>query len=152
VNPQQLMLGLHNLYESTDQGDVITQLCLPGQHGLVSTIVYGGVSGGTPNTNLAYVGTHGGQLYLRPPSCDAFCQLTTPFTGVGPILSITLDPNDWRTAYVVVNNTSSNSQVWQTTDAGQSWTNVTGDLDFQLSKVSSVALIHPAATTTVLVA
>jgi photosystem II stability/assembly factor-like uncharacterized protein len=152
VNPQQLMLGLNDLYESTDRGDVIFELKLPGQVGRVSAIVYGGASGGTPNTNLAYVGTFSGQLYLRTTADGRFSQLTTPFNGAGRILNITLDPNDWRTAYVIVNNTASNSQVWQTTDAGQSWTNVTGDLDSQLTKVASVALIHPTATTTVLVA
>src|SRR5262249_32268182 len=151
VNPQQVMLGFNNLYESTDQGDVIFQLKLPGQVGRVSAIVSGGVSGGTPNPNLAYVGTESGQLYLRTTAGGKFSRLTTPFNGKGRILSITLDPNDWRTAYVVV-NTSSNSRVWQTTDAGQSWTNVTGDLDSQLTKVASVALIHPTATTTVLMA
>src|SRR5262249_39441455 len=51
-----------------------------------------------------------------------------------------------------VNNTANNSQVWRTTDAGTSWTNVTGDLDSHLTKVASVALIHPTATTTMLVA
>jgi photosystem II stability/assembly factor-like uncharacterized protein len=152
VNPQQLMLGLNNLYESNDQGDIITQLTLPGQRDHVSAIVYGGVSDGTPNASLAYVGTRRGQLYLRTTAGDAFSQLATPFKGQGPILSITLDPNEWQTAYVVVNNTPNDSQVWQTTDAGTSWMNVTGDLDSQLIKVASVALIHPTATTTMLVA
>jgi photosystem II stability/assembly factor-like uncharacterized protein len=152
VNPQQLMLGLNDLYESADQGDVIAKRKLPDQDGVVSAIVYGGFSGGTPKATLAYVGTYSGQLYLRTTAGDTFCQLTTPFNGKGPILSITLDPNDWRTAYVVVNNTANNSQVWRTTDAGTSWTNVTGDLDSHLTKVASVALIHPTATTTMLVA
>src|SRR5262249_2419308 len=152
VNPQQLMLGLNTLYESTDRGDVITKRKLPDKKGVVSAILNGGFSGGTPNANLAYVGTYSGQLYLRTTAGDTFNQLTTPFSGAGPILGITLDPNDWQTAYVVVNNTANNSQVLRTTDAGTSWTNVTGDLDTRLTKVNSVALVHPTATTTVLVA
>jgi hypothetical protein len=34
-----------------------------------------------------------------------------------------MDPDDWRSAYVVVDN-----QVFRTTDAGASWTDITGNL------------------------
>ena len=36
---------------------------------------------------------------------------------------VVMDPDDWRSAYVVVNN-----QVFQTTNAGASWGDITGNL------------------------
>jgi photosystem II stability/assembly factor-like uncharacterized protein len=148
VAPAQLMLGFHNLYESADRGDVITPLTLPSPKGVVSAIAYGGFSGGVANSGVAYVGTSDGKVFVRTTAGGAF---TLAQTFDGPILSIALDPDDWHTAYVVVNNSQLNSEVWQTTNAGQTWSNVTGNLQQQALQVGSVVVVHPTPQTTALV-
>lgn len=147
--PNHLLLGYHNLYESSDQGNVLTELTLPNQSGVISALAYGGFSGGVANSSVAYVGTKGGQLFIRTTAGGAFA---LAHTFDGPILSITLDPNDWHIAYIVVNNSPLNSDIWQTTDAGQTWTNITGNLGSLAFQVDSVAVVHPTPQTTALVA
>src|SRR5262249_19322671 len=68
----QLMLGYNGLYESTDQGNVINELTLPGQKGVVSAIAYGGFSGGVANSGVAYVGTNLGQVFIRTTAGGTF--------------------------------------------------------------------------------
>ncbi len=148
--PNQLMLGYNGLYESTDQGNVIKELTLPKQKGVVSAIAYGGYSGGMANSGVAYVSTNEGQIYVRTTAGGDFT-LSTTFKD-SPILSIALDPNDWHIAYAVVNNSPLNSEIWQTTDAGQTWANVTGNLDQLGLEVDSVTVVHPTPQTTALVA
>src|SRR5262247_3494243 len=43
--------------------------------------------------------------------------------GAGTVRDVVLDPDDWRSAYVIDSN-----QVFRTTDAGASWTDITGNL------------------------
>jgi hypothetical protein len=52
---------------------------------------------------------------------------------------ITVDPTDWQTAYVV----DGNSNVWMTTDAAASWTNIAGNLGKQVSKLRTVEVVRP---------
>ena len=91
----QLMLGYNGLYESMDQGNVIQELTLPGQKGVVSAIAYGGFSG-VANSGAAYVGTNEGQIFVRTAAGDPF---TLAHSFDGPILNIALDPDDWHIAY-----------------------------------------------------
>jgi hypothetical protein len=148
VAPKQLLLGFNGLYESTDQGDVIKTRTLPNQSGMISALAYGGMANNQPNANVAYVGTSKGQVYVRTTAGDTF-NLSNTFGG--PILSLALDPNNWNTAFAIVNNTTLDSQVWQTTNAGQTWTNITGNLDSSLLEVDAVTVVHPTPTTTTLV-
>src|SRR5262249_22187409 len=142
-------LGYNGLYESMDQGNVIKELTLPGQKGVVSAIAYGGFSRGVAHNGVAHVRTHEGQIFVRTPSGDPF----TPARSFdGPILNIALDPDDWHIAYVVDNNSQLNSEIWQTTDAGKTWTNVTGNLGQQALEVDTVTVVHPTSQTTALVA
>jgi hypothetical protein len=154
VAPQQLLLGYNGLYESTNQGDTLTELSLPDQNGaVVSALAYGGITDGTANSGVAWVGMDGGystgQLYFRAKAGDSF-KLVTTFGG--PILSIATDPANADIAYIVANdNQPLDSKVWQTTDGGKTYTEITGNLGQLAHEVDTVVVIHPTPQTTALV-
>jgi len=120
VDPSRLVIGANNaVYESLDQGATITQLSGPG----VTTfgqdaIAYGGKSGGIDNLGVLYVGT-GETVYVRTAAAGALT-LSTAYTG-GTVRDIALDPDDWNTAFAV-----DATNVYRTSNAGTSWTDVTG--------------------------
>jgi photosystem II stability/assembly factor-like uncharacterized protein len=119
VQPTRLVIGGENsVFESFNQGDDVTNI---GSVGEVLSMAYGGQSGGVANPDVLYVGTDAG-LFLRTTSGGQLQEVTT-FPGGEPV-DIALDPNDWRTAAVV-----DESNVYFTTDAGASWTNLTFNLD-----------------------
>jgi hypothetical protein len=89
VNPSMMLLGLNGVYEDADPsaangyaGDVIANITtdVGGLKGTVSALAYGGRRGGTPFTNVAFVGTNQGQLLYRGPSAAS---PWTPRTGGG---------------------------------------------------------------------
>jgi len=93
-------------------------------------IAYGGRRNGVANPYVLYVGTarsreEGGQegaLYQRTTQDGRLNQLTQ-FPSQSPVRDIALDPNNWHNAYAL---TASN--LYRTTDAGITWTDITGDL------------------------
>ena len=86
-----------------------------------------------------------GQVFVRTAAEGDFI---LEHTFDGPILSIVLDPDDWHIASVVVNNSQLNSAIGQTTDAGQTWTNVTGNLGHLALQVDTVTVVHPTSQAT----
>src|SRR5262249_30149020 len=65
----------------------------------------------------------GSAVFLRTTAGAALSQTAALPTGAGPVRDIVLDPDDWKSAYVV-----DNDQVFRTTDAGATWTDITGNL------------------------
>jgi photosystem II stability/assembly factor-like uncharacterized protein len=131
INPTRLVIaGFNSVYESFDQGDTITDLGSPGDDG--AAIAYGGKSGGVVNPDVLYVGINTNAnpsipvVFLRTMAGAHLTQTAALPTSspLGIFLhDLVIDPNDWRSAYVVVDN-----QVFRTTDAGVSWTDITGNL------------------------
>jgi PKD domain len=152
VDPMRMLIGTNFLYESFDQGNNLTSLgglndlnsdtidndqdgkvdekdkdefTPAGSIGSIYAIAYGGQLNSTPNADVAYVGSTTG-LRLRTArtagNLSDFAELTA-YSGGTP-LDIELDSNNWMTAFVLDNN----NQVYQTSNAGTSWTNITGDL------------------------
>jgi hypothetical protein len=128
ANAKRLLVGLTGLYESSNQGDVVTQVTPTDAFG--NSLLTGNVTAityGVNNSDAAYVGTDTGQLWVRTTTGATFQQITTwPSTGV-PV-RIVVDPNDYRIAYVL----DTNGKVWRTTDAGQTagnWQDLTDNLD-----------------------
>ncbi len=120
IDPKRLVIGATNsVYESLNQGDTITQIS--GSVG-ASAMAYGGRSGGADNPDVLYVG-FGSAVFLRTTAGAPLAQTAALPSGAGAIRDIALDPRDWRSAYVVDDN-----QVFRTTDAGASWTDITGNL------------------------
>jgi uncharacterized repeat protein (TIGR01451 family) len=121
INPTRLVLGGSNsVYESLNQGNTITEINGPGANS--NAVAYGGRSGGVDNLDVLYVGS-GSAVFLRT-TAGADLAPTAPLpTGAGTVRDVVLDPDDWRSAYVIDSN-----QVFRTTDAGASWTDITGNL------------------------
>jgi len=123
VNPTRMIFGgANSVYESLDQGDTIVEIGagIPVNGTSIKPIAYGGTINGTPNEDVLYVGS-GSSVYIRTTSGGTLTA-SASFPG-GTVTDIELDPNDWMTAYV-----STVSGVFQTIDAGNSWTDITGDL------------------------
>lgn len=124
IDPGRLLIGTPNLYESLDRGDTVTKIAAVGApvggNTFGSPMVYGGRRGGIDNPGLLYVGS-GNSLFHRSGAGDPVVRLSA-YTG-GDIADIAVDPDDSSVAYV---NDSVN--VYRSTDAGRSWTNVKGDL------------------------
>ncbi len=132
VVPTRLVLGGCNaVYESLDQGDTLTQVpglfdsfCSSG--GIFSfpqnAIAYGGMSGGSPDPDVLWVGAGTGVYVRTAPHPASLVTTSTAFPG-GTVTDIALDPTDSSTAYVL-----SATTVYQTHDGGSTWTAMTGNL------------------------
>jgi photosystem II stability/assembly factor-like uncharacterized protein len=130
ISPMRLVIGGSNhVYESFDQGNTITQINGPGAN--ENAMAYGGRSGGVDNPDVLYVGSSVGSnpavpaVFLRTTAGAALTQTAAlPTSPVGArVRDVVMDPDDWRSAYVVVDN-----QLFRTTNAGASWTDITGNL------------------------
>jgi len=126
INPTRLVIGGSNaFYESFNQGDSITQINGPGAtvNGATSNaMAYGGRSGGADNQDVLYVGS-GTAVFLRTTAGGNLAPTAALPAGAGTVRDVVLDPDDWRSAYVIDSN-----QVFRTTDAGATWTDITGNL------------------------
>jgi Big-like domain-containing protein len=123
IDPRRLVIGgLNSIYESFNQGDTITEIDGPGTTQLQNAIAYGGRSGGVDNLDVLYVGS-GPAVFLRTTAGAALAPTAALPAGATVVRDVVLDPDDWRSAYVVDSN-----QVFRTTDAGASWTDITGNL------------------------
>ena len=119
IDPTRLIIGgANSVYESLDQGETIVEIG-SGISANANSIAYGGMQGASVNLNVLYVGA-GSEVYLRQTAGSA---LAPTFFPGGSVRGVTIDPNDWRHAFVIDNN-----QVFRTTNAGATWTDVTGDL------------------------
>src|SRR5262249_32104460 len=116
-----VIVGLNSIYESLDRGDTLTEIG-PGQGGgLPRAVAYGGRRSGVANLAVLYVGS-GHNLLVRTASGGS---LTASATYPGTtVVGVVMDPNDWMHAFVI----DFDALVFETTDAGGSWTNVTGNL------------------------
>jgi hypothetical protein len=137
VDLARLAFGRGRLYESSDQGENVTPLGTGTDTG-VSAIAYGGRLNGAGNAEILYAGV-GGNLYLRTAAGPNLTRLTN-YTGGAPT-DIALHPEDWRRAYV-----TDGTAVWMTTDAGQTWTNITGNMSPLNGRLQTVAVFSPTGT------
>jgi Ca2+-binding RTX toxin-like protein len=124
VAQQRLLIGGGNsLYESLNQGNTITEIgrgiAVNGFGG--EPLVAGGRRNGVPNPDVIYAGS-GNRVFVRTVAGGPVSATATAFPG-GTVSDIVLDPNDWMTAYVADSN-----RVYRTTDAGATWTDLTGNL------------------------
>jgi len=148
TDPRSLVIGLNGLYESVDTagnmpGDVITNITPAMVNGEFTALAYGGMAGGAADAGVLYAGTEAGELFLRTSGTGTAPTRVMSYPGKSAILSIALDPANWQTAYVV----DVDSHVWMTTTAGMSWTDISGNLPSQVSKLRTVEVFRPPGVT-----
>ena len=121
VTPTRLIIGGSNsVYESLNQGDTIAEIG-PGIRANGSgrdTIAYGAAG----NPDILYVGA-GTQVFVRTAASPAALTASAAYPGTGVVVGIAIDPDHPQTAYV-----ADTTNVYSTTDAGTSWTDITGNL------------------------
>ena len=143
-NQFRLVIGGQNgVYESFDRGETIRAIA-PGIRAN-SLGLLGVAYGSLDNPNALYIGGSnqpgvfpGRKLFVRtaPPPAPLTQSLSYP--GTRPIAAITIDPNNGNHAFVV-----DAGAIYRTTDGGNTWTDVTGDIgDFEPSSLRSAAFIH----------
>jgi hypothetical protein len=155
VDPSRMLIGRTGLYASqaignSPAGAVVSDITANlSNMARVSALAYGGyrlTAGGTLSgqANVAFVGTYTGQLFYRGESGSSFT-LAQKFgpdaAGHGrSVVSIALDPQDWRRAYVVL----SDDTVWVSNDvtniANNPFQDLTANLPTLASDLQSITL------------
>jgi photosystem II stability/assembly factor-like uncharacterized protein len=114
VNPKRIVFGgVNSVYESFDQGDTVTFL---GAAGNAHELAYGHPA----NADVIYAAA--GQVFVRLTATGPLAPTAALFPNQDAA-GIVLDPASFRTTYVV-----GRQHVFVTRDAGNSWTDITGNL------------------------
>jgi len=122
IDPRRLLIGGNaTFYESTNQGDNVRVIGTFAANG-PAKMAYGGRIGTTTNAAVIYVGA-GGAVMIRTNAGSALAATPAPLPGSIFVRSVTMNPTDWRSAYVV-----GNTNIYNTPSAGASWVNLTGNL------------------------
>ena len=122
VNPNRLVIGAGNsVYESLDQGNTVSEIGVGIVVNDTSTdpIAYGAAG----NPDMLYVGSQA-RVFIRNAAPPAALTVSATYPGTGGnVIDIAIDPAAPNTAFVVDATT-----VFRTTDAGGTWTDITGNL------------------------
>jgi len=125
VGGRLLLAGEGSVYESLDKGDTLTDIGITGT-GNCSCIAYGGMKNGIPNPNVVYA-CKGNKVYLRTSPNQTLTLTAGILPTTHAIIDISVDPTDWERAFIVSNSMQFGS-VYMTTNAGETWINITGTL------------------------
>jgi Ca2+-binding RTX toxin-like protein len=144
------------LYESKDAGsaaasggfvnDSWTQIPTGAGFVKAGAVAYGGRSGGVDNPDVLYVAS-GSRIYLRTTAGGTLNATAAQPGGAGAITSIALDPNDWNRAFV-----TDGSRIYMTENHGDSWTNITGNVDVSGQAGATLSAIGGTGDTALLFA
>jgi hypothetical protein len=173
VDPKRLLIGFSGLYEDPQAagdpahqtGDVIRDVTPSGldptsTSDVVTALAYGGTAGGVANPDVAFVGTRKGQVFVRThlgTGADPYANfsLVETFATGSVVRGISLDPEDWHSAFIVTSDSNRAPHVWQLVvkDDGspKSLTEITGNLATLVAKLQSVVAVNPRPGVTALV-
>jgi Ca2+-binding RTX toxin-like protein len=107
---------------------------------VVNGMAYGGRLNGVDNPNVLVVGSGNG-VFIRSTAGGKLLATPKPFPG-GTVRAIVLDPNNWMHIYV-----ADGSNVYQTTDAGATWTSLTRNLGSLNSNLQTIEFVPTGAGT-----
>jgi photosystem II stability/assembly factor-like uncharacterized protein len=117
----RLIIGAANgVYESDDQGDTVREVG-PGiqvNSRDAAPIAYGAQD----NLDVLYVGS-GSSVFVRTAADPTPLAVSSSYPGTARVLGIAIPPAESNTAFAIDAGT-----VFHTTDAGVTWTDVTGNL------------------------
>jgi photosystem II stability/assembly factor-like uncharacterized protein len=130
-NPSRLYLGSYRVYRTTNGGSswsAVSGDLTNGTHTITSIRV------AKNNSNYVCAGTFGGLIHLSTNVGANWSSITPGTFPERPISDIAFDPNDESTIYAAFQGFATLGQqdhlghIWKTTNAGATWTNVSGDL------------------------
>ena len=125
ADPTRLILGAANsVYESDDEGDTIVEVG-PGiqvNAGLPTTYASPIAYGSAANPDLLYVGA-ANDVFVRTAAHPSPLTASPSYPSTGAVAGIAVPSAEPQTAYVV-----EAAKVYRTSDAGGSWTDITGGL------------------------
>jgi hypothetical protein len=127
VDNRRGIYGTTFVYEDSDPnfnvtGAIVNNVTPTGMTGRVRTFSYGGKLNNLALPQILYVGTTTGQLWVRGQFGIDFAPRTPP--GAGQITDIVTDPDDYRHVFVL----KGGDKIWESTDAGVTWTDQTFNL------------------------
>jgi photosystem II stability/assembly factor-like uncharacterized protein len=134
-NSSRLVLGTNRVYETTDRANHWTPISTPNANGWNSSQPIGalGLPFGDPNTIYAITGD--AHLFVTTDHGNSWHQRDIPglapfFINISPMAGIAVDPANEAVAYVVVDEFSGRSggYIFRTSDFGQHWTDISGNL------------------------
>ena len=99
-----------------------------------AAFVVGGRMGGVDNEEVLIVGS-GGNVFVRSTAGGTLTNTSTPFPG-GNVQAIAVDPENWQHMFV-----ADSDQVWETIDAGATWTEITRNLALINNRIQSLAYV-----------
>ncbi len=117
-----IFVGSHRLWKSTDGGNTWTSISgdLTGGSGYLLSAA---VSHTNPDT--IYTGSSDGRFYMTPDGGSTWVMKFLPSSGA--ITEIWVNPNNSADIYILLRK-SSGQRILHSTDAGDSWMDITGDL------------------------
>jgi hypothetical protein len=149
VDPTRLLIGTKTLYESFDQGDTLTNLNFnngsyvggrpTSNNSMGEPLAYGGYLDGVANPDVIWAGV-GNQVVYREHLGDPL-QAVPGYQG-SFIRTIVADPQDYRRIFVV----DSANQVWTSSDAGQSFQNITGNLQQLTAFINTLEVVSQGSS------
>lgn len=145
VDSTRLLLGTKTLYESFNQGDSLSNLDFSNGsfvggypffgNGYGQPMVYGGHLGAVANADVIWAGI-GNQVVYREHLGD-MPQAVAGYQG-NVVQTIVADPLNYRHIFVV----DVSSQVWVSSDAGQTFQNITANLTQLTPMATTIELVR----------
>ncbi len=121
--PARILIGAANdVYESMDQGNTVSAVPAAGGANVQANSDAAMVYGHPNNAELVYLGA-GTQVFVRTTAGGTLAATTGAFPG-GTVFGVAVDPADEDVVYAIDTNS-----VYQSTDGGANWTNITGNVN-----------------------
>ncbi|MCS7245243.1 MAG: hypothetical protein RMJ38_03865 [candidate division WOR-3 bacterium] len=119
-----IIVGTYRIWRSTNGGSSWTAISgsLAGNNGVLLSAVFS-----RTNSDTIYTGSSQGHFYMTHNGGNTWNNLTNNLSAGGPIRDIVINPNDSRKLYICIGNTSGKKVVYSA-NAGQSFTDITGNL------------------------
>ncbi|MBL7044120.1 MAG: pre-peptidase C-terminal domain-containing protein [Pirellulaceae bacterium] len=159
VNPSRLVTGgsgtspVHELTNADTAPNAAgaTWVAVPIGAGFTSVnenddacFVVGGRMGGVDNEEVLIVGSND-DVFVRSTAGGTLTVTPMPFPG-GTVQAIATDPENWQHIFV-----ADSDQVWETTDAGDTWTEITRNLGTVNSLLQALAYVPTSGDDVILV-
>jgi photosystem II stability/assembly factor-like uncharacterized protein len=132
-NPMELLVnGLNKLFVSPDQGDSVRDITPPTLTGNITALAFAADVPG-----VAYIGTDGGQLFVREPGQDVPLPVLD-YPGHGfPVNDIAVDRGDSARVAIL----SADGAIYFRAGGGLNWANIRGNIDEVLSFERTIELV-----------